>query len=108
MVHQLRCLLSLLGCERWPFNTIDLTAGKDKTDATLIPMDARQQMMWEVCFPRKRIQEKEIRNFDLAQAMRVEGHCLLSVQSISLPLLCLPAALLPLRMDWIRCPSNRS
>lgn len=38
-------------------------------------MDARQQMMWEVCFPRKRIQEKEISNFDLAQAMRSEGHC---------------------------------
>ncbi|GFS28561.1 hypothetical protein Acr_00g0002530 [Actinidia rufa] len=51
------------------------TLGEDKTDATLIPMDARQQMMWEVCFPRKRIQEKEISNFDLAQAMRSEGHC---------------------------------
>ena len=55
-------LVSLLGFERWPFNTIDLR-GPEVPDATLIPMDARQQMMWEVCFPRKRIQEKEISNF---------------------------------------------
>ncbi|KAL4201166.1 hypothetical protein AMTRI_Chr02g257230 [Amborella trichopoda] len=79
MVHLLRTLVSLLGFERCPFNTIDLRGRKDRRNTHLdgceTADDARQQMMSEVSFPRKRIQEKVISNFYLAQAMRSEGHC---------------------------------